>query len=147
MSIRLKMEREPNPMRAFEGLTVETASLLARKMGYRVIISGVAGMSSRVPDYPKLGEIGLFTHAYSGLVQHAMLGTESKVTKPKTWSFDSKWPYNTANFYAHPARQVAFCSVCNVALNRDERQSYLNHLCSRCQPSVIESTLNSYRKY
>ncbi len=78
----MEKPRPPNPLRAFEGLSIDAATRLGQKMGYRVMICGVSGVSSIPPDYPKKGEIGFFTHPNTGLVKYAVL-PEAEKPQPK----------------------------------------------------------------
>jgi hypothetical protein len=143
----MEIPRPPNPLRAFEGLTVDAATQLAQKMGYRVIISGVFGVSSRMPDYPKPGEIGFFTEPQSGLVKSAILPeVENPSRLPPIYPlspmrpFDRypRWPYNPDFLVPPPERPKNPCAICQKKVI-GEVGYYLcgichGHICNECGP-------------
>lgn len=84
----------PDPMRAFKGLSVNEAKQLGEKMGYRVIISATGVNISSIPPVhidPKTGELGLYLNL-DNTVGWAETAKSRAKEKPGSSLLNSKSP-------------------------------------------------------
>lgn len=81
----------PDPFRAFQGLSVAQAKLLGEKMGFRIIISKYGTDISSIPDLhttePQAGELGLCL-SLNGKVSYVMVGRQAAALPSPKGPFD-----------------------------------------------------------